>query len=319
MSRASSHSLIGALGAGILLGLAAPMGAAPLSSDAGAERRLSETDLALSDPRSGLLPRGSLESIQGQLASGRSGAGDVQNFDFSQLRDPATGRVGGSLQDTLRSFITIRKNNGPAVAGAPRANSRQPSDGLGIDLGFTPNEWVQGVMSSVLSLNVNERGQTSFAVLGFGEFSVILSGDRSEIALVSGDDILASMRRAGHETQEEGGWSSGEGPLESAPGTSDNRGAGSADSLESLLQQMLRSLFDVLAHPLSFIVYALLGGYALIWGIHSSRVHRHRHGHHRSHRPEPMPYLRPAVAAAPAAPKKVKKRLRVRVRVRKYR
>ena len=306
----------GPLSLSLLLGLVAPVAASPLPRDAGegpTERRVSAADLALSDPRLELLPDASAAGIQGQLpgAGWRSYSRDVQS-DLGQFRDPMTGQFTGSLHDTLRSFITVRRNSGPTPAGpSPRTSNGQAADpALGLDLGFSSNEWVresvQGVMTSVLSLSVNERGQASFTVLGLGDFGVIIAGDRSEIALVSGNDIVASARHTAYPSQ-----ASGE-PQPAAPWGNETATGGTTGVARSPVRQAIELVVDVTTHPLSFIVYALMGGYALAWTLLSARARRHRHARH-SHRHDSM-------SAVPApAPKKVRKRMRMRVRVRKYR
>ena len=327
MKTACNHSLIGL---SLLLGLTAPVAASPLPPDAGAagegpvERRLNAADLALGDTRLELLPDASAANMQGQLpgTGWRSYSKDVQSFDLGQTRDPMTGQFTGSLQDSLRGFITVRRSSSPAPSAGlrPRASSGQASGAdLGLDLGFSTNEWVresvQGVVTAVLSLNVNARGEASFTVLGLGDFSVILAGDRSEIAFASGDDIVASARRTAHASQTSAEPQSA-GPLGDQAAGGGPRGAG-----VSPVRQAIELVVDVTTHPLSFIVYTLFGGYALAWAILSARAKRIRHkGARRAHRQHSMFYAGSAAATVPApAPKKVRKRIRMRVRVRKYR
>src|SRR5262245_44162127 len=151
-----SHPILGTAGRALLIAMACSASAAPLprdaasaNSDGRAERRFSDADLALSDPRSELLPEiGSSVKTQilGTEGNRRFKIDDVQSFDFGQI-------AGGTPQDMVRSLLTVRRANSPNTGGASRGRNRAASDGL--DLGFTSNEWVresvQGVMTTVLN------------------------------------------------------------------------------------------------------------------------------------------------------------------------
>src|SRR5262245_9058727 len=106
-----SHSIPGTAGWALLIALACAASAAPLPRDAdgGArtDRRLSDADLALSDPRADLSPEAaSTTSLQALgLESRRLSAADSQSFDFGQITSPS----GGSVHDLARSYLTVRR------------------------------------------------------------------------------------------------------------------------------------------------------------------------------------------------------------------
>ena len=321
--------LIGLTG---LLTLALPAGTAPLARDAAytngdrpIERRFSDADLVSSDSRLGNMPEmpiNTQEQLLGIGAGRRSRSADAGNFDLG----PVTHAPGGSMQDMLRGFITVRRNNAPAQSGPRRADSRTPdSDAVGIDLGLSNNEWVresvQGVMDTVLRLNVNERGQASFSVLGLGDFSIIISADRSEIAFASNDDVIATARRTADPASGDvrsrvhpgaaGGFAS---PLGSDPA--------SFDPAESLVERVLQLAWEIASHPLSLILYASILGYGLIWALLSSRAKRSARsgtGHKSRRRHHSLSYAGGDASLAPPVAKKQRKRLRIRIRARKYR
>ena len=313
---ASSMLLLAALSA-----VAAPLprDAASANGDGLEGRRLSEADLALSDPRLDL-PEISAANNYAQLlgtpGGRRTNSADPQAFDLGQ---PGSAQ---SLQEMLRGFVTVRRASGQSASAAqPRANNRRAADdAMGIDLGFSTDEWiresVQGVVGSVLSLAVDERGNASFSMLGLGDFSVVISADRSELAFASGDEVLATARRTSTGPHPGAGYAShadgqgGYGP-----------GAPIVPS-ESPLRRALELALEIASHPLSFIVYALIAGYALMWGLYSARAKRPRSGsgsRHSSSLYSVSSAVHGAAMIPTAAVKRVRKRMRMRVRVRKYR
>lgn len=328
-----SKSLLCLLGLTGLLTLALPAGTAPLARDAAytngdrpIERRFSDADLVSSDSRLGNTPEmpiNTQEQLLGVGAGRRSRSADASNFDLG----PVTHAPGGSMQDMLRGFITVRRNNAPAQSGPRRADGRTPdSDAVGIDLGLSNNEWVresvQGVMDTVLRLNVNERGQASFSVLGLGDFSIIISADRSEIAFASNDDVIATARRTAQPAQAYGPRSAG---YATGPGGGASPIGGDPASFgpgESLLQRVLQLAWEMASHPLTLILYAFILGYGLIWALLSSRAKRPARsgtGHKSRRRHHSLSYAGGDASLAQPVAKKQRKRLRIRLRVRKYR
>ena len=320
----------------MLMALAAPIAwASPLPRDAAATQdgrsgqRWSDADLALSDARLDLAPESGIASNQALLLGAQGGrhTGEGQPFDFGSgsARNPAQF---GSVHDTLRSFLNVRRGGGGAApAKQSRGRNSPPDDPLAFDLGLATNEWVresvQGLTTSVLNLNVNERGQASFSVLGWGDFSVIVSADRSEIALTSAGDPIVTAQRAGQSSYPGGGGYSAS--YGNAPwGYAEGGGAAPGPIGESPLKRAIELALEIASHPLSFIVYALIAAYALVWGVLSARAKRPRRAsaHHLPSvvRSAPLIHRASAAVAAAAAPaKRHRKRVRVRVRVRKYR
>ena len=295
-----------------------PRDAASANGEARTERPRTDADLALSDPRFDLLPETSPTGVQRQLAgvdaSRRVLSGDAHSFDFGQAAHPA----GGSVEDMLRSFVNIRRDTRAEPAGASARRSKpQDADPLGFDLGLASKEWiresVQSVMTSVLNLNVDERGQASFSVLGLGDFSFIVSADRSEVALLSGDDVLVAAQRAAYPSPAGSGAQSAAHANEWIHGDSGTAAAGEVGHL-SLLRQAIEIALEIASHPLSFIVYALIAGYALVWGVLSGLAKRplRAAAGRRAARVHAI-----AHAAVNATPKRSRKRTRVRAR--KYR
>jgi len=326
-----SKSLLRLIGLTGLFTLALPAGTAPLARDAAytnsdrpIERRFSDADLVSSDSRLGNMPEMPINTQEQLLGIGgrRLRPVDTGNFDLS----PVTQTPGGSMQDMLRGFITVRRNNAPVQSGPRRADNRTPdSDAVGIDLGLSSNEWaresVQGVMDTVLRLNVNERGQASFSVLGLGDFSIIISADRSEIAFASKDDVIATARRTADPAS--GGARSRVHPG-AAGGFASPLGSDLASfhPAESLVERVLQLAWEIASHPLSLILYASILGYGLIWALLSSRAKRPARsatGHKSRRRHHSLSYAGGDASLAPPVAKKQRKRLRIRIRARKYR
>jgi hypothetical protein len=254
---------------------------------------LSETELVLSDPRFDPSPDPAALNSAAQLPpgqtgrSGRPGAGPQglpSGWDNVQGLDSGAGLGGAAVRDALRGFVNVQRAS-PGAENAPVRRGGPQPDGLGlagVDLGPAANEWiqetVQGILNSALQLDVNERGQASFSVFGLGDFGVSVSGDRSQVALVSGDDVLLTAQRV---QPPAGGPSSGYagsyGGADWAPGGSYGAAPGAAGaSSESPLRQALELAAEIATHPLSLMVYALIGIYALIWSVLSRQARRPR-------------------------------------------
>jgi hypothetical protein len=250
---------------------------------------LSETELVLSDPRFDAAPDPSGFGSATQLPpgqQGRPGAGRQglpSGWDNVQGLDAGAGVGGTAVRDALRSFVNVPSGSAGSDNAPMRRGGAQP-DGLGlagVDLGPAANEWiqdtVQGILNSALRLDVNERGQASFSVFGLGDFSVSVSGDRSEVALVAGDDVLLTAHRALPPAGgSSGGYAGGQGGADWAYGSNYGGSSGSiaGASSESPLRQALELAAEIATHPLSLLVYALIGVYALLWSV-LSRQTRH--------------------------------------------
>jgi len=256
--------------------------------------RMSEADLVLSDPRLELRPDlGVLELGTDRRAGGipvRRGSGAPGDTDGMAGPDSGTWLGGLAVRDALRGYVNAPRGTAGPESGADRRRGPQgePLGLAGVDLGPAANEWiqetVQNILSSALRLDINERGQTSFSVLGLGEFSVHLSADRSEVALTSGDNVLVTAKRAPEAggpgyggTYGNGGWESG--------GTAITPGSSVAG--ESPLRQALELAMELASHPLSFLVYGVILAYLLLWSILSRRSQPHRARQEQYFQPSP--------------------------------
>lgn len=274
--------------------LCSPALAAPISANPGtqttdlaapARPRLSATELVLSDPGLSMAPD---PVVLTPLGNSRLGVlpqpgyriqGAPGEWDGMGAVEPGGGL---SLRDSLRSYVNVLRGSEPGQdSGAERRRGPQgePLGLAGVDLGPAANEWiqetVQDILISALRLDVNQRGQTTFSVLGLGEFSVNLSPDRTEVAIASGDTVLATAQRTPGPRPGGNGYG----------GNSDGDGwypggmsitAGSSLPGESPLRQALELALDLASHPLSFLVYGVILAYALLWSVLSRRARRQR-------------------------------------------
>ena len=293
-----SSALVLAALSGLLVCGAAPAGPLPADAEPAPSRQgvpgwlpLSETELVLSDPRFDPAPDpsgfGATPLPPGQQGrGGRPGAGPQglpSGWDNVQGLDVGAGLGGTAVRDALRSFVNVQRGSAGPDNVPLRRSGPQP-DGLGlagVDLGPAANEWiqdtVQGILNSALRLDVNERGQASFSVFGLGDFSLSVSGDRSEVALVTGDDVLLTAHRALPPAGgSSGGYAGGQGGADWAYGSNYGGSSGSVTgtSSESPLRQALELAAEIATHPLSLLVYALIGVYALLWSVLSRQAQR---------------------------------------------
>jgi hypothetical protein len=91
---------------------------------------------------------------------------------------------------------------------------------------------------------------------------------------------------------------------------------------ESPLRRALELAREIATHPLTFIVYALIAAYALIWTLLAGRSKRplavaSTSNHESRHHSRSGAHRSPA-APEPVSATKVRKRVRVRMRVRKH-
>jgi len=324
-----------ALAFGIGTLASAPAGSTPLTADsefpAWAVQSLSTSDLALTDPRLDLSPEAPSASSQSQLLGTRQArvpatGSATPGFDFGLGLDPGSLGLGGTSHDTLRRLVNIQRASS-ATPGAPARGRRgEPAvDSPSLDLGRATDDWIRDsvreVLTSVLDLNVNERGNASFSFLGMGDFSVTVFAGGSEFALAAGDNVFIAGRRPGGSalgaSMAHGGrysdpsWSFGGTP-------SGNRAAPVSSTGISPLKQALQLALEIASHPISFLVYVLVCAYALLWAALSSRTRRRRRVAHSAHH-QSGPRA-PARSPAPSpAPEPVAGTVRKRIRVRRRR
>ncbi|MCC6532949.1 MAG: hypothetical protein IT531_10400 [Burkholderiales bacterium] len=291
----------GGRAAGLMLAtgvaLASPLSvqdAVPESHGPARWQRASETDLLSADTRLDIAaePGASSGSSSHALRSPGPHGGGVLSPALSwdaRTYDLTSGGAGNALFDSLRNLVNVQPLSGDRGAGAMREGGVPPVNPTAeFDFGPESREWMQeavkGVMSSVLQLDVDARGRTSFSVLGLGDFSVSLSGDRSQIALTAGDNVLLTAQRVGGAAAGYGG----------DYGASSYRWGGASAAAPqggSPLQEAIELVTEVASHPLSMLVYCIIGGYILLWSLLSRQSGNppQQHPEARQHFAPPAP------------------------------
>ncbi len=332
MGRSVAARVFVALALGACSLASVPAGSTPLTVDSEitpwAAQSLSASDLVLADPRLGLAPEAPGASPTSRLLDSWQADPPATGlahpaFDFGLGADP--GGLGGTSHDTVRRHVNVQRGS-RTLSGAPaRGRRRSANDSLSLDLGRETNEWIRDsvreVLTSVLDLNVNERGQASFSFLGMGDFSATVSAGGSEFALATGDNVFIAGRRPGGSAF---GASMAPGGRHADPswdfgGTpSGHRAVPVTSTGLSPLKQALKLALEIATHPISFLVYALICAYALLWALLSSRTRRRRRVARITH---DRPGVRaPAKSPEPATtPGPVVGTIRKRVRVRRRR
>jgi len=157
-------------------------------------------------------------------------------------------------------------------------------------------EWLRDallqVVGNTLQQHVNERGEITFSLLGFGEFSLMVSGDRSIVSLTQGDNVLLVADR--RNTTDSRAAQSGEPmtDLNAAPLTPVGRSATvdpQPEASSGLIQRVLDIMIELLTHPIGMLFVAVVIGLGLIAKIFSARGRRRRGGRHRSRQRSPAP------------------------------
>lgn len=255
----------------LLLGGPAAGSPLPLSSEqastlSAAEAALREaqragTDSAL-EPTSLLPPRDALlQSLQPGDAPWSMPTVPLESAPLDLVDAP-----GRSIHETLRGLVNVDSGGPAADVRSVRARGR--GDGSvpgGFELGLSSNEWAREAMQTLVDMTVqmqvNERGQASFNLLGVGNFTMTMSGDRSEIALASDDRTLFSIRRA---------------PASSGDAEFFGQPAGGGYSGEPLpkLREAVQYLTEAASHPLSLLIYCIIAVYVLLWSVLSQQARR---------------------------------------------
>lgn len=239
------------------------------------------------------------------FALGRSGS------DGLLVLDHDAGAGAASFRDALRALVNAQPLD-PGTRRRPARNRAGGGPGASeLDLAPELREWIQGavheVVDTMLRPEVNPRGRVSFSVLGHGEFNIDVSADRGQVALSAGEDVLLTTQRIPPPTA-----SNFDHPLADprdvpppgqAPNTSGNP-----------MRAMLEDLADAAAHPIAYIVYALLLAYALLWSV-LSRTRTRKKGRTR----RKMRLAHAYAASGAHALKRARRKIRVRVRVRRRR
>lgn len=184
----------------------------------------------------------------------------------SEIGDITHDGTSSSVVDALRPLLNLNPRT-PEVAGKGHPRQARQNEQDIIMSGTALQEWmdeaVRGIVDSAIELRVDEQGRASFSVLGMGDFGVMVSGDRNEVALVSGADVLFTAHRGPHPLASGYG---GAGPDYGPPGLA--TGSRPIDTRsESPLHQAMELLTEIATHPLSLLIYAIVGAYALLWNI----------------------------------------------------
>ena len=260
---------------------------------------MSAEQLARTDPE--------LEMSSRAIAFGSARAGS-STFGLTGILDevPDLGASDRGLREQLRGIVNTQPGSRGPGSGR-QGHGAPPSPWLaGIDAGAAIDEWVretmQSLVHSTLRLDTNERGRASFSVLGMGDFSVTMSGDRSQLALSEGDDVLFVAQRS-H-------------PY--AAGSTGNRAAQSeaafpfaGDSPHAsldppALRQAIDLAVDVASHPLSLLFYCIAAAFLLLWSVLSHTKQKKRT------RPRVVSPAAAATVAVPAPAPRRKRRHRLR-------
>lgn len=180
--------------------------------------------------------------------------------------------LSSSLADVFRPLVNLNPRAteaGGKAQAQPGRHNEQDITMSGTELHDLVEEAVRGIVSSAIELRVDDQGRASFSLMGMGDFGVMVSGDRNEVALVSGADVLFTANRNPY--PQPGGYGGaghdyGPAGLSSASRPVDTRG-------ESPLHQAMELLSEIATHPLSLLVYAIVGAYVLLWNLMSAQRH----------------------------------------------
>lgn len=178
--------------------------------------------------------------------------------------------LSSSLADVFRPLVNLNpRADGPGAGTQGQRGRRGEQDFImsGTGLNDLVEEAVRGIVSSAIELRVDDHGRASFSLMGIGDFGVMVSGDRNEVALVSGADVLFTANRTPY-PQPGGyagaGYDNSPAGLAAASRPVDTRG-------ESPLHQAMELLSEIATHPLSLLVYAIVGMYVLLWNVLSAQ------------------------------------------------
>ncbi len=209
------------------------------------------------------------------------------NFNMAGAKEDGPGIV-----SSLRGLANVAPSSpAPGRGSAQRSRGNDPL--TGVDLGPEARQWVQGafrnIVDSVLELDVDQSGRASFSVLGLRGFGIAVSGDRNQIAFLSGDHVLMTAERDMDPTQgiPAGGAASGSPvwqPVPSAPAAWSDR---------TLLRKAFELLLEMATHPLSLLVYLIIASYILLWNV-MNRPRRSRSRSRSARHAEPHPASSPA-------------------------
>jgi hypothetical protein len=197
-----------------------------------------------------------------------------------------------SVSEQLREFVRVEpRRMGPGGSGRDgRPGQEAPGNALA---DFSPatdvwvRETVESLINAALQVDANEAGRVYFSVLGLGEFSVTVSGDRSQVTLAEGDDVLLFAQRT-------------EGPAHAGSGSAQvQSGYRSHSAIEPLdeksqVRRAIELIADVAGHPVSLLAYCVAAAYVLLWSVLSQQQHRTRRARAPAVAPEHVATLDPS-------------------------
>ncbi len=303
-----------------ILVLAALMSTAAASAPLLIERNASQVSMSAEAPRlsdSELVDAQAAHMDMGETTSNlpSTSSGPVQAWGTSAdaLKGFASPSSTSLAFDALRGFVNVPAEGFEANTGrsGPRRPTGRPDD-MALIVAPEAQAWIHDAVRNIVNstLELHEReGHTTFSVLGQGNFGLMVSADRSEVAFVSGEDVLFSAHRmpypqtsshaaGGYSDRDPFGGSSGPGPVR-------------APTNENPLQQVVEIAAEISTHPISLLVYIIVAIYALLWSVLSRQARKApRHARSRS---RSRSHAAPA-DQAPAPQRTGRKRRRFRTR-----
>lgn len=181
---------------------------------------------------------------------------------------------GQLVREMLRSYVNVTAAGGPAPSAAGRGPRRAGEDSIDL-VALLGAEWVQeamrGVVGTVLRQEINDHGETTFSLLGFGNFSLFVSGDRSVISLAQADNVVARTEARDVRTQADE-----RRPADSAVplAFSDPERSSALHGHASLFERLLDLLVDLITHPLTLLGLAIAVSYWVIVRSFADRARR---------------------------------------------
>jgi len=204
------------------------------------------------------------------------GASHTGGTTTDTLRGFGLGSSASPAFDALRDFVNVPAERHEGAGS--RVGQRHPAnrtDDLALTLAPEAQAWIQDAVRSIVdsTLQLHEReGRATFSVLGLGNFGLMVSADRAEIAFVSGEDVLFSAHRSpypGMSGQPAGSYSERD-PFRSSSAASPAHAPIDAHPL----RQVIELAAEIGTHPISLLVYLIIAIYALLWTVLSRQARR---------------------------------------------
>lgn len=202
--------------------------------------------------------------------------------------DIATGEGPGLALELARNFVNVTpRGAGGDADGTQSDRPRGPGPNSILDTSDWLRDALLSVVGNTLQQGFNERGEVTFSLLGFGEFGLIVSGDRGVVSLIQGDNVLlaAERRLAG---MADGSGNSVQATMTAVDGAESAGPSGSGRSSEGGSEDVVQRAFDlfveIITHPLAMLCAGVIAGYVLLMQVLTARAARRHGGRHRSSR-----------------------------------